>query len=143
MNFINLNLLIITTCCESETASSRPTSRGGTKQTPGAQIRQLSWNHTSTFSSVGSRGKIPTGISDVTLADDSSPDGIVWTVISSFTRLFFLGDFFVFFEFVRTEESGSATVPESQWLRESGFRLENQIGSAGTYNFKLLYDDSR
>ena len=32
----------ITTCCESDTASSRPTSRGGTKQTPGAQIRQLS-----------------------------------------------------------------------------------------------------
>jgi hypothetical protein len=40
INFNHKNT--ITTCCESDTASSRPTSRGGTKQTPGAQIRQLS-----------------------------------------------------------------------------------------------------
>ncbi len=75
-------------------ASSSPTSRGGIRQTPGAQTKQLSWNQTSFFSPllVGSIGVVVVISSTLTVGSTFTDTSVLVAAV-----FFFSGDFFPFF----------------------------------------------
>ena len=115
-------------------ASSNPTRRGGTRHTPGAQMRQLSWNQTSFFSfdswwmsSIGTS-------SSVTVLTGTVALGISLSVLVK--EFLFFCDFLLFFEPGLAGGDASSSLIN---CRVSGFFLENHIGSGRTYIIELRF----